>query len=154
MHKTFFLFLLLAFLFSGCYKVNKDVVKKPANLIPKEKMADILTDMEIIQGAMTYNRTRYPEYVNIEKSYYQVLFQHYHVTREQVKASFNYYNSRGDEMARIYDLVLEKLAVKQSILNMKQKLLEEKRYHVVNLSQQFPFLYRENSLHTFCYNPL
>jgi hypothetical protein len=152
MQKSFILLLiLLAFIFSGCYKVNKDIVKKPANLIPKDKMAGILTDMELIEGAAVYDQTRYLGYVDIEKSYYEVLFDHYHVTKSQIKASLNYYNSQGDEVAKIYDNVLSKLSEKQSILNEEIRKKESKKFR--NKYKDNPFLYRENSFGNLCINP-
>ncbi|HDO06073.1 MAG TPA: DUF4296 domain-containing protein [Bacteroidetes bacterium] len=154
MQKPFILLLiLLAFIFSGCYKVNKDIVKKPVNLIPKDKMAGILTDMELIEGAVVYNRTHYPEYTDIEKSYYEVLFDHYHVTKSQIKASLNYYNSQGDEVAKIYDKVLSKLSEEQGILNEEIRKKENKKFRDENNYEDNPFLYRENNFGNLCINP-
>ncbi len=155
MYKPAFLFLMLLVLLSGCYKVNKDVVKKPENLIPKDKMADILTDMEIIQGVAVYNKTHYPGgYASIEKGYYSVLFNRYHVTKEQITASLNYYNSKGDEMAAIYEKVLEKLGQKQAEVDMEQRINEDKKFSSYEKGREFPYLYRENYLSNLCYNPL
>jgi len=154
MQKSFVLFLLLALLFSGCYKINKLEVKKPANLIPKDKMADILTDMEIIQGAAIYNREHYPEYKDIEKNYYQVLYNHYHVTKSQIRASLDYYNNQGDEMAGIYDDVMSKLTEKQAILNEEQKIKEVKKFFKEDSGKNFPFLFREDSFANLCINPI
>jgi len=154
MYKALVFFLSLALLFSGCYKVNKDEVKKPANLIPKAKMVDILTDMEIIEGAAVYNKNHYPGYKSIEKSYYRLLLDHYHVTKEQIKASMDYYNSQGNEMAKIYDKVMAKLAEKQTILNMEQRKRENEKFHLGTPAQEFPFLFRENSLSNLCINPI
>ncbi len=139
-----FLFILL--LFSGCYKVNKDVVPKPANLIPKEKMAKILTDMEIIEGAAAFYRGRYPGYQDMTKEYYQVLFRRYGVTKDQITASLNYYNNHGNEMASIYDVVIKNLREKQAILSLEK---ERKNHH-----QDFPYLFKENGLMNLCYNPV
>ncbi len=154
MQKPFILLLiLLAFVFSGCYKVNKDIVKKPANLIPKDKMAEILTDMELIEAAVIYNRTHYPEYTDIEESYYDVLFDHYHVTKNQIKSSLNYYNSQGDEAAKIYDKALSILSEKQSILNEKMREEESKKFRDENNYKDNPLLYKENSFGNLCINP-
>ena len=154
MQKPFILLLvLLAFVFSGCYKVNKDIVKKPANLIPKAKMAGILTDMELIEGAAIYDQTHYPGYTDIEKSYYEVLFDHYHVTKSQIKASLNYYNSQGVEVAKIYDNVLSKLSEKQSILNEEIREKESKEFRNENNYKDNPFIYKENSFGNLCINP-
>lgn len=154
MQKSFILFVLLALLLSGCYKVNKLEVKKPANLIPKEKMIDILTDMEIIQGAAVINRDRYLGYKDLEKSYYQVLYSHYHVTESQIRASMDYYNNQGVEMANIYDKVMSKLTEKQAILTEEQKIEEGKRALKKNIGDNFPFLFRVDSFKNLCINPV
>ncbi len=154
MQKSLLLFVLLALLLSGCYKVNKLEVKKPANLIPKEKMVDILTDMEIVQGAAVINRERYLGYQDIEKSYYQVLFNHYHVTESQIRSSMDYYNSQGTEMANIYDKVMSKLTEKQTILDEEQKIKEGKRALKKDTGNNFPFLFRVDSFGNLCINPV
>ncbi len=154
MQKSFILFVLLALLLSGCYKVNKLEVKKPANLIPKEKMVDILTDMEITQGAAVINKERYLGYKDIEKSYYQALFNHYHVTESQIRSSMDYYNNQGDEMAGIYDKVMSKLTEKQTILNEEQKIEEGKKALKKDTGNNFPFLFRVDSFGNLCINPV
>ena len=154
MYKPFFLFLSLSLLFSGCYKVNKEEVKKPANLIPKEKMANLITDMEIIEGAAVYNKTHFPGYQEMKKEYYRSLFDRYHVTRKQVKASLDYYNSRGAEMAAIYDKALKLLIQKQDELNREQQKAEEEKFPYQKIDQSFPFLFKEDALSRSCINPL
>lgn len=154
MRKLFLLLLSLALLFSGCYKINKINVKKPAHLITKDKMVDILTDMEIIEGATIYNREHYPGYIDIEKRYYQTLFDHYHVTKSQIRISLDYYNNQGDEMAKIYDAVMSKLTEKQTILNEKQKIEEGIRSLREDTGDNFPFLFREDTFGNLCINPV
>jgi len=154
MQKSFILLVLLALLFSGCYKVNKLEVKKPANLISKDKIVDILTDMEIIQGAAVIRREHFPEYGGIKKSYYQTLFNHYHVTKSQIRASLDYYNSQGNEMAKIYDKVMSKLTEKQTILTEKQRIEEGKKALKENNGDVFPFLFRVDSFRNLCINPI
>ena len=153
MYKPFFLFLSLSLLFSGCYKVNKEEVKKPANLIPKEKMANLITDMEIIEGAAVYNKTHFPGYQEMKKEYYRSLFDRYHVTRKQVKASLDYYNSRGAEMAAIYDKALELLIQKQDELNREQQKAEEEKFPYQKTDLSFPFLFKKDNLSKSCINP-
>jgi len=154
MQKPLILFVLLALLFSGCYKVNKLKVKKPANLISKDKMADILTDMEIIKGAAVFNRERYLGYKNIEKNFYQTLYSHYHITESQLRANLNYYNNQGDEIAGIYDKVMSKLTEKQTILNEEQKIEEGRKALKNNAGDNFPFLFRIDSFGNLCTNPI
>ncbi len=153
-YKPFFLFLLLGLLLSGCYKVNKVTVKKPADLIPKEKMVDLVTQMQIIEGIVVYHRTRHPDYQNLRKAYYKVLFDRFHVTKEQVKASLDYYNSRGDEMAAIYGEVQKRLSAMQEELNLEKQREEEKKHPARYSERRFPFPYKEDYFSKYCYNPV
>ena len=154
MQRSFLLFLLLAFLFSGCYKVNKLDVKKPAHLIPKVKMVNILTDMEIIQGANTYNKEHFRGYKDLENSYYMTLLNHYHVSKNQIRSSLDYYNNQGEEMADIYDKVMSKLTEKQTILNEKEQIKKGLELLRKNPGENFPFLFREDGIMHLCINPV
>ena len=126
MRKIFFL-LFMALVFSGCYKDNKYVVAKPANLIPENEMADIVKEMDVVQGIVSYGRTHSILKQNAEKEYYNALFKHYGVTPEQVRQSMTYYISLGKPMADIYDKVLEKLSIDESMLYEEQYAKENDR---------------------------
>lgn len=146
-------FLLLSLLFSGCYKINRLEIKKPADLIKKDKMIDILTDLEIIQATAVYNREHYPGYKDIQKNYNKTLFDHYHITKSQLRASLKYYNNQGIEMASIYDKVMSKLTEKQTILNEKLRIEEGIKALKKDTGDNFPFLFRKNSFGNLCINP-
>jgi hypothetical protein len=155
MYKPVAFLLLVSLLFSSCYKVNKDAVKKPPDLIPKDSLTDIITDMEIVAGIDVYNRTHVPDYDgSTGEKYYQVLFQHYHVTKERVRASINYYNTRGDEMADIYANALGKLDEKLAETDMEKQKEEDKKHPFRVHYEHFPFLYKEIPVSNVCINPV
>ncbi len=106
----------MALLLSGCYKANKLKVIKPANLIPENQLVNILRDMDLIQGIMSYNRTHGVHNPSAEQEYYTVVFKHYGVTAEQVKQSMSYYISLGKPMADIYDKVLSQFSIDENML--------------------------------------
>ena len=127
MKKNIFLLFIMALLFSGCYKDNKYVVKKPANLIPENKLASIIKEMDVVQGIMSYNRTHSVNKPNSEPQYYDALFKHFGVTSEQVRQSMAYYISLGKPMADIYDKVLEQFSIDESLLYEEQYARENNR---------------------------
>lgn len=121
MKKNIFLLLFMALVLSGCYKDNKLKVTKPANLIPENKLANIIKDMDVVQGIVSYTRTNSRIHdPSIEEKYYTFLFRHYGVTAEQVRNSISYYIALGKPMADIYDKVLEKFYIDESLLYQQQ----------------------------------
>ncbi len=120
MKKNFFLLFFLALLLSGCYRNNKLKITRPPDLIPETKMVDILKDMDLIQGIISYNRTHNNHNPNAEQQYYHVVFEHYGVTAEQVRQSMGYYISLGKPMADIYDKVLSNFSIEESMLYQEQ----------------------------------
>lgn len=131
MKKNIFLLFIMTLVLSGCYKNNKYVVAKPNNLIPENKLANIIKDMDIVQGIVNYNRTHRRDHKkdneDNEKEYYQTLFKHYDVTAEQVRQSITYYISLGKPMANIYDKVLEKFSIEESMLYEEQYARDNNR---------------------------
>lgn len=124
MKKNIFLLLLMALVLSGCYKDNKQKVIKPPDLIPENKLANIIKDMDFVQGIVSYERThgnRRP--AAAEKKYYDYLFKHYGVTAEQVRQSISYYIALGKPMVNIYDKVLEQFYIDQTLLYERQHIV-------------------------------
>jgi len=98
---------------------------KPANLIPENKMAEIIKEMDVIQGIMSYNRMHNVHKPDAEPQYYSALFKHFGVTAEQVRQSMAYYISLGKPMADIYGKVLEQFSIEESLLYEEQYAREK-----------------------------
>jgi len=84
-------------------------VEEPDNLIPREKMVPLLTELVKLEAYIT------DEYGNITQ-YHQVmvntgdsLLKANGFTKDQFEASIEYYGSRQEEMQSIYSDVLEEL---------------------------------------------
>lgn len=127
MKKTIFLLFIMALILSGCYKDNKYTVTKPANLIPENKLASIIKEMDIVQGIISYNRTHRVHDPSAEERYYAILFKHYEVTAEQVRQSMAWYISEGKPMAKIYDKVLEQFSIDESLLYEEETARQSNR---------------------------
>jgi uncharacterized protein (DUF433 family) len=133
-------------------------MQKPDNLIPHAKMVQLISDMQIVEAIVIYDRTHGRRRPELEKSYYQLLLDHYGVTVQQIRSSLDYYSGQGDEMATIYDNVLSLLSTKEAVLENKKKMEEvikqfedlKKQFHQLQMDDSF----REDSIAHLCINPI
>jgi len=98
MNKFFYIIILSAF-FGAC--TSNTILKKPKNLIPKEEMVDLLTDIFIANGAMSVKNTNLQRNVN----YFPFVFEKHKIDTTRFKESNYYYTSRIDD----YDEILGKV---------------------------------------------
>ncbi|MBN2616499.1 MAG: DUF4296 domain-containing protein [Bacteroidales bacterium] len=155
MRKSVLLLLMTVLVFSGCYQNHKLKEKKPANLIPENKMADIIRDMDIITSIVSYRRSK-GQVKPTEKEYYQAMFEHYQVTAQQVRSSMDYYYDHQEMMNRIYEKVLADLSLKQSVANLEKgmkenKFLDQNGLH--NYQYQSQWLYPD-SIRAYDFKPV
>lgn len=125
MRRSILLLLMTVLVFSGCYQNHQLKEKKPANLIPENKMADIVRDMDLITAIVSYRRAR-GKVKPSEEEYYRAMFQRYQVTAQQVRASMEYYYDHEAVMNRIYEKALADLSLKQSEARLEKGLKENK----------------------------
>lgn len=108
-----FLFGML-FLFSCA----EEVVKKPENLIPKDKMATILLDLSILNATKTAARNKFED-SGIEVM--DFLYHKYGIDSVQFAQSDLYYASNPLEYQEIYQSVKDKLDVAKKDLEERSK---------------------------------
>jgi len=113
--KRFIVFLVIMS-FLGCYS---DKPKKPDNLIPKDKMADILYDVFILTSAKGTHKTTlenkgiYPE---------DYVFEKYNIDSLQFALSNDYYVYYGEE----YEFIMSRVETRiKKDKDKYQKLVEE-----------------------------
>lgn len=99
------LLVILVSLFS-CQKKQKG--KKPDDLIPQEKMVEVLTELSLLQGARSYNRSLLEETGLKTETY---LWDKYDIDSLQFVRSSNYYAENYRLYENIYDKVKERLEV-------------------------------------------
>ena len=95
--------LFLSFFLWNC--TSNTIIKKPKNLIPKEKMVDLLTDMLLASGAQKIKNDNLERNVN----YFPLVFEKYHIDSTQFKESNYYYTSKIDDYNDILGKVGERL---------------------------------------------
>ncbi len=112
------LVLLLGWMGSSC---EKPVVEKPKDLVSKDKMIDMLTDIHISESMYQTRRYTSQDMRKITEAdlYYSIL-KKYDVADSTFERSLIYYSSLPKEYERIYSRVLNKLNEMEQEIN-KQK---------------------------------
>ena len=124
----FFTISLFFLLNQGCYHKNKEVVPVPDKLIPHDSMVLILTDLQLAEGIVSFERLNRVNKKNLKDTYYQKVLNHYGITAKQFRENMDYYNMQFDEMASIYDEVIQRLTVmEESIKKEKEQSRKRKK---------------------------
>ncbi len=121
-------------------------------------MVKVITDMQLIEAIVSYERTHGREYPDLEKDYYRVLFDQYSLSPSQIKSSLDYYTTKKELMSGIYDDALSILSKKEAVLERKKQLREAKQ-QFERLKKEFEQLnlggsFREDSIAHLCINPV
>lgn len=93
-------------LISACQGIEK--TDKPKDLIPQDKMVDVLTDISLIHGARSYNKELMIENgIDVDK----FVFEKHGIDSLQYIRSNRYYSENYKEYQQIYSRVKERLEV-------------------------------------------
>lgn len=106
----------LLFVLFSVFSCGDSAVDKPENLIEKEVMVDILSDLTIIQSVETNNPgviTQKEIKVN------EVIYKRYNIDSVSFAQSNRYYASNPHEYQKIIKKVSEKIAAKKEVLNQQ-----------------------------------
>lgn len=108
MNKLIYIIILNLF-FGAC--TSNTIIKKPENLIPKEQMVDLLTDIFLANGGDNIKN------INLQRNanYFPFVFDKYQIDTTRFKESNYYYTSRIDD----YDEILEKVDTRLKALKEK-----------------------------------
>lgn len=131
MNKFFYIIFLSLFLIN-C--TSNTIVKKPDNLIPKNEMVDLLTDMFLANGATNIKNIQGKRKVN----YFSLIYDKYQIDSTQFKESNFYYISKIDD----YDEILKKVEARLQILRdeneterAKLDSINQNKFHPVEIDQ-------------------
>lgn len=100
---------------------------EPENLVEREKMVVILTDLSILETAYQLKYVQVAKYADQLKIGGDSILKAYKVSFEDFDQSMDFYGSDQEEMTRIYDDVKAKLETKRKELEaqLKQENKEE-----------------------------
>jgi len=89
----------------------------PENMLTKDQMVDILTDLQLAEGILTFRRIEKLPVTNYGESLYNKVIEEHHITRHQLQENIDFYNNDPKLMEKIYEEVLARLTKMQSELN-------------------------------------
>lgn len=98
----FFLFLTLV----SCQDLKK--TEKPDDLIPEEKMIEVLTELSLVNAARNYNKQKL-ESTGVKPEEY--IYEKFDIDSLQFERSNGYYTEKYDQYERIYDSVKVRLQI-------------------------------------------
>ncbi len=127
--KKLILPLLFILLFSSC---KNDVVKKPDNLIEKDRMVDVMYDLSLLE-AMKYQSPSAIETHKIDPTEY--IYIKYKIDSAQFVQSNMYYASDYKEYKNIYDQINARLKKNKSLVEASIKI-EKKRALLLKKTRQ------------------
>lgn len=119
----FFPVLMLAFFFWSCQNIEE--IKKPSNLIPEDKMVDVLTELNLLNSAKNYNK-RILEETGIQPDVY--LYSKYQIDSLQLAESTSYYAKKYNKFDGIYQKVkqnLEAIKAKLEVIREEEQRIED-----------------------------
>ena len=99
----------------------------PERLLTEQEMIEIMTDVQIIEADINYQKTQEREqqendsvkivpkdYVRMSRDYYTQLFEHYGITDSIFSQNIRYYTERPVVLEKIMDSVMQRLVREQS----------------------------------------
>lgn len=105
---------------------HKDKGFKPGRLLTEEEMITIMTDVQIIEAEINYqkqqDRERDPndttpvvpkDYLKMSREYYAQLFEHYGINDTILEQNMRYYTERPEVLERIMDSTMQRLIKEQ-----------------------------------------
>ena len=104
---------------------HKDKGFMPDRLLTEQEMIDLMTDVQIIEADINYQKTQEREhkdsipakpvdYVKLSKLYYDQLFEHHGITDSIFIQNIRYYSERPAVLETIMDSVTQRLTKEQS----------------------------------------
>jgi len=114
--KKFVILLLTLGLLMAC--TSRTIFKKPEDLIPRDKMVDLLTDLFIANSA----KVSPDKEGKHNKNYLQLVFEKYHVDTAQFKRSNYYYTTNIKEYRLIYQEAFNNLEKLEKKYDIRQKI--------------------------------
>ena len=119
MNKFIYILFIAAFLFN-C--TSNTIIEKPANLIPKDQMVDLLTDLLLASGGENVKNLQQKRKVN----YYPFVFEKYQIDSTRFKESNYYYISTID------DYLIHIINISQIMMIMNTKIFLKDQILIIN----------------------
>ncbi len=91
---------------------------RPADLVPENKMALILTEIHILEAKIKQLGIQKNDSMQAVYDHYErLLFNDFGIDKSQYERSFNYYVNHPKEFNTVYETVVDTLALRQKLQN-------------------------------------
>ncbi len=109
--RRFLLYIMFVLTVSSC----SDPVEIPPDVLSQEKMAAILTDVQLVEAQIQMEQLERNDSTKaVVYGYYKYIFQKHKISPEQFKTSFMFYSNHLDLLEHIYDDVLINLSKREA----------------------------------------
>lgn len=106
---------ILSVLVAGCRNDGR-----PADVIPEEKMKNILTDLHLIESR-SYRIPKDDSAKRVTKASYEFVFKKYNIDTATLSKSMTYYLSHPEIMDAMYEQMIDSLSKRQSELSKTER---------------------------------
>lgn len=113
-----FIYILTGLLLASC--TSNTIYKKPQNLIPKDTMVVLLTDMYLASSAKNIKN----KFLKREKNYVFLVYEKYKIDSTRFDLSNRYYTSKVDVYSEILNKVKSNIDSLETIYKEEQKVLD------------------------------
>lgn len=136
--KTIFIFTCLFLL--ACAEQKKEGI--PSDILSKQKIADVMLDMHLLEAAMSLNTYRPDIIKNGDPAASFDVFDKHKITKDQYNESFEYYAQHPELLNEVYQIVLENLSKMQAeVMNKKEDVKVKKdtiKTSLKRIDKKFP----------------
>lgn len=108
-------------LFLASCSPGVDRGEEPKNLIEKEKMVEIVTELMKLEGHASAEYVQVTRYNKMIQASADSLFKKKGVTAKQYRASYQYYAYQQTDLAEIYEKVLDNLNHEMTDLELQEQ---------------------------------
>lgn len=92
----------------------------PDTLFSREKMADILVDVHLIESRINLQRNKGGNVPQLTAGYYEWLYKKYHISEKSFRSNLNYYKRDPEDFSKLYEDVVKMLTDRVAMEKQKQ----------------------------------
>lgn len=115
----------ISLLFVACKEKKQETLKKPKNLLTEAKMAEIISEVQLIEAYLNQIPFNKRGDNDSDYVYYPLLFEKYKITKEDFSENLVYYSQNEEVITSIYDqaiVILNKIKAKDLEMRLEMKL--------------------------------
>ena len=103
-----------AVMFSACSNSNQNQL--PANVLTQQQMEAILYDMHLAEGLLIIETKGGDTTARMALGIYEQIYKKHNTNQEAFKLSYQYYTNNPLVLDSVYNKIIERLSVQESIL--------------------------------------